>query len=141
MGGPGNTNIGDAIQDGVWLLTEGANSRQFSNKAIALLTDGQPTAGSYSGSTGIPDGSWTGNEKWALYNAHLAAEASIRIHTIALGEGANPTLMSTIADMTGGVFYDLRFVTPANRQAALNDAFETIGKDRLGKLFRFTAPD
>ena len=141
FGGPGMTNIGDAIQDGVWLLTEGNNSREFSNKAIALLTDGQPTAGNYGSFSEMPAGSWNGNQRWALYNAYLAAEQDIRIHTIGLGEGADPALMGAIADMTGGEFYDLRFVTPANRQAAINDAFETIGKDRLGKLFRFTAPD
>ena len=141
MGGPGNTNIGEAIQDGVWMLTKGKNARTYSNKAIALMTDGEPTAGTYSGSTGIPAGSWDSYDKWALHNAYLASEQNIRIHTIGLGLGADPALLGKIAEMTGGTYYDLRNVTPANRQQAINDAFETIGKDRLGKLFRFTSAE
>lgn len=137
-GGTGMTNVGEGIEDGIWVLNEGANARNFSAKVLAILSDGQSNQGSYRYFDGIPDGSWNPSQRWALYQASRAKENRIRVHTISLGANADLRLMDAIAELTGGNHYNIQFSTPEERQQKLNAAFEEIGKDRLGQLFRFT---
>ncbi|MCX7386749.1 MAG: VWA domain-containing protein [Planctomycetales bacterium] len=118
-----NTATGDGLLKAVGLLN--SNSRYGTQKAILLMTDGVPnispsgfslpstwnwnTLLDYDGN-GTADYTTTNQDaQYALYQAKLAADQNIVIHTLCLGAGADTTLLKAIAKISGG--YDI--VVPA----------------------------
>lgn len=79
------TSIGDAIGIGVQNLRK----RPESSRILILLTDGEDTA------SHIPP----------LEAAHIAKNSGIKIYTVGVGNKLDETLLSKIADMTGGIYY------------------------------------
>ena len=145
--GNGNTNIGGALRKAIDLVKYSPRSRSFTNKTIALLTDGQPNIRPSGGNTGPefnePNGpdtfqnSNSGGESYARYWADRANDEGIVVHTIGVAaatSGSPAVLMQDIADKTGGQFFPV--VDPAADQQLLNNIFIAIGKDKLGKLFQ-----
>ena len=107
----GGTNIGAGIRSAIDILQSGSDSSKL--QAIFLLTDG--------------DGA---------YSDALTAEAlraGIRIFTIGLGSGVNQTLLSSIANGTGGAYKQL---AAADGLVGLFEEFSQVfgdtGKDTDG---------
>lgn len=147
--GPGFTNIGMGIKRSLQLLTDpDGRGRSFASKAIALLTDGEPTfsiQGSFDGEEynptteqefltyGTPRG-----EDYARHWADRCGEASVTLHTIGLGDagvGSNATFLENLADRGDGVFVPVPSVETEQEREGLRKLFEAIGKDKLGKLY------
>lgn len=123
-----STGTGYGIADAVALLEE--EGRYGAQKAILLMTDGQPNVyPSGFGEDSLPqdwdwaemtdydgdgtadfavDSSYAGwNSNWqaalyTFYQAKLAADQGIVIHTLSVGAGADTGLMDAIAHMSGG---------------------------------------
>lgn len=136
-----NTATGDGIKKALELLD--SNSRYGAQKAILLMTDGIPNI-SPSGFT-LPSG-WDWNalldydengsadyttsdqdSQYALYQAKLAADNDVVIHTLCVGAGADTDLLKAIAKISGG--YDI--VVPAGtsvtaQEALLREAFGVL---------------
>ena len=136
-----NTATGDGIKKALELLN--SNSRYGAQKAILLMTDGQPNI-SPSGFT-LPSGwNWStlldydGNGsadyttsdpdcQYALYQAKLAADNDVVVHTLCLGAGADTALLKAIAKISGG--YDI--VVPAGTSVT---AQESLLREAFGVL-------
>lgn len=136
-----NTATGDGILKAVGLIN--SDGRYGAQKAILLMTDGIPNI-SPSGFT-LPSGwDWNAlldynddgtadyttsnvNAQYALYQAKLAADQDIVIHTLCVGSGADTALLKAIAKISGG--YDI--VVPAGTSTAaqtllLREAFGVL---------------
>ncbi len=136
-----NTATGDGILKAVGLIS--SDGRYGAQKAILLMTDGIPNI-SPSGFT-LPSGwNWNAlldydkngiadyttsdvNAQYALYQAKLAADQDIVIHTLCVGSGADTALLKAIAKISGG--YDI--VVPAGTSTAaqtllLREAFGVL---------------
>ena len=128
-----STGIGYGLEDATELIED--QGRYGAQKAILLMTDGQPNqypSGFGTGSLpagwdwdeltdfdgdGNADfeidsnyGSWDSNWRGALYafmKAKEAKDAGIVVHTISVGSGADTELMEAIANMTGGHYVDV----------------------------------
>jgi hypothetical protein len=136
-----NTATGDGIAKGIELIN--SHGRYGAQKAILLMTDGQPNI-SPSGFSLPSDWNWNalldydGNGtadytssdtacQYALYQAKLAADQNIVIHTLCLGAGADTALLKAISKISGG--YDI--VVPAGtsvaaQQLLLQEAFGVL---------------
>jgi hypothetical protein len=136
-----NTATGDGIKKALELLS--SNSRYGAQKAILLMTDGQPNI-SPSGFTLPSDWNWNAlldydedgsadyttsdrDSQYALYQAKLAADNDVVIHTLCVGSGADTALLEAIAKISGG--YDI--VVPAGTSVA---AQETLLREAFGVL-------
>ncbi len=136
-----NTATGDGIKKALELLA--SSSRYGAQKSILLMTDGQPNI-SPSGFT-LPSG-WNWNAlldyddngtadyttsdadcQYALYQAKLAADNNVVIHTLCLGAGADTALLKAIAKISGG--YDI--VVPAGTSVT---AQESLLREAFGVL-------
>ncbi len=111
------TNIGAGIQQG-WMELD-ANARVGAKKLIVLMTDGRANR---------PSGY---AESFALEQAQIAADKNYKIICISMGAGADTSLMQQIADMTGGVHFNI----PGGQSVFsyeddLNDVFRAIADDR-----------
>jgi len=137
----GNTAIGDGIVKAMELLN--AEGRYGARKQILLMTDGLANVSPAGFS--LPS-SWDWDElcdydgdgysdyttgskssQYALYQASLASESQIVIHTLCMGTLADVNLMKAIAHMTGG--FDI-VVSPT----ASNSATETQLREAFGVL-------
>ena len=136
-----NTATGDGIAKGIQLIN--SHGRYGAQKAILLMTDGQPNI-SPSGFSLPSDWNWnalldydndgtadytTSNtaSQYALYQAKLAADQDIVIHTLCVGAGADTELLKAISKISGG--YDI--VVPAGtsvaaQQLLLQEAFGVL---------------
>lgn len=114
-----STALGDGLLTARSLIeTQG---RYGAQKAILLMTDGQPNVSP--GNFSLPS-DWNWNElldydgdgsadyttnnrsaQYALYQAKLAADQDIVIHTLCVGAGADTALLKGIAKLSGG--YDI----------------------------------
>jgi Flp pilus assembly protein TadG len=136
-----NTATGDGIAKGIQLLN--SHGRYGAQKSILLMTDGIPNI-SPSGFS-LPSG-WNWNElldydddgtadystsstakQYALYQAKLAADQDIVVHTLCVGAGADTNLLKAIAKISGG--YDI--VVPggtsiADQELLLREAFGVL---------------
>jgi hypothetical protein len=136
-----NTATGDGIQKGIELLN--SNGRYGAQKAILLMTDGVPNI-SPSGFNLPSDWNWNelldydGNgsadyttssrsAQYALYQAKLAADNDIVIHTLCVGAGADTDLLKAISKISGG--YDI--VVPAGTSVT---AQESLLREAFGVL-------
>lgn len=140
--GNANTNIGMGIRQAIQMLKYSDRARSYTQKTIALLTDGVPnispssgnTANEYTAPTTVTVNMTDANGRaYARYWAQEAANEEIVLHTICVGDGADTTLGAELAELTGGVSF---VVTNLDANAEdLNEIFIAIGKDKLGKLY------
>ena len=72
------------------LSSGAAGARSYSQKVIILVATGN-----------------TDESSLALAQAQIAAGSGIRIYTVGVGSTANASLLSTIADTTGGKYYSV----------------------------------
>ncbi|QGJ70070.1 Hypothetical protein PBC10988_17590 [Planctomycetales bacterium 10988] len=126
-GGNGNTNVEMGIRYGRDVLLNSPNSRLFATKVLIVLSDGIANRYGNNGNSG------TSTAKSKCYEAaQMCADSGIFIHTIALGDDADLTLMQNIADIGKGT----AFFADRDNQTDLSEIFVAISRDRLGKLFK-----
>lgn len=137
----GYTNIGMPIRQGIDMLKSSPKAREWTQKVMILLSDGEPTISPSGGNTGSEfGGSGTtaaygagAATNYAEYWTEEAAEAKIIIHTIAVGTDADDALMTWIANTTGGL--SLKVTDPVAQADELKEIFIDLAKDKLGSLF------
>jgi len=100
------TNIYDGLRAARLELQNNARVGAF--KMIVLMTDGLPN---------LP-GSGSNPTTKVIQEANAAAAAKIPVVCIALGSGADTSLMQQVADITGGVFFNI----PGGQSAAAYEA-------------------
>ncbi len=119
------TNIGAGIKEGREEIQEHGRAGAF--KMVVLITDGIANR---------PSNTTTARQ-YALDEAQLAADAGIPIVTISLGAGADTDLMQQIADLTGGLHFNVPGGQPvADYEEDLKQVFEDIASDRPLKLVK-----
>jgi Mg-chelatase subunit ChlD len=117
------TNIGAGLQRGRIELEQ--NARPASLKMVILMTDGQANE---------PEG--RANE-FLLEEAQLCANNGYPVFTISLGTDADPVVMQRIADMTGGVHFNIPAGGGvAEYQEQLQQVFRKIAEKRPLRLVR-----
>ncbi len=119
------TNIGDGMGEALEEIQEHGRTGAF--KMIVLMTDGianRPYNTSYA-------------RDYALDKAQDCADAGIPVVTISLGAGADTGLMDSIANITGGVHFNIPGgQSVADYEEDLKDAFRQIADDRPLKLVK-----
>ncbi len=119
------TNIGDGMATALEEIQEHGRTGAF--KMIVLMTDGianRPYNTSYA-------------EDYALDKAQECADAGVPVVTISLGAGADIDLMDSIANLTGGVHFNIPGgQTVEDYEEDLKDAFREIADDRPLKLVK-----
>jgi len=124
----GWTNIGAGLEVAREELA--ANARSGAYRLIVLMTDG--VANWHEG-----DYDKNAAEQHVLNEAAAAAELGIKVMTISLGAGADTALMQEVADITGGVHFNIPGgQTVAEYAVDLTNTFHTIADDRPLKLVR-----
>ncbi len=110
----GSTNIADALQKGIDVLStqSGHYGRPNAASVMVLMTDGQ--ANTYPNNTcwqqdlfDPPSSAdrWDRAKDCVIYYANRARDNNIVIYTIGLGAQADNALLQEVADRTGGVYY------------------------------------
>lgn len=107
----GSTPIGAALRDAAHYLN--ASARADTKRVIVLMSDGQANK---------PQRNARG---YAQDMARYAAKMNIKVYTIALGSGADKSLMKSIAKATGGQFFE---ASGSNAQLSkkLSEAFRSV---------------
>lgn len=119
----GGTNISAGMKVARQELIANARPRAF--RMMVLLTDGQAN---------LPNNSTLAKAK-VIEEAELAVAAGIKIMTISLGAGADTSLMQQVADMTGGVHFNVPGGSSIPQvQAQLQNVFREIATSRPLKL-------
>ncbi|MDA7977482.1 MAG: VWA domain-containing protein [Pirellulales bacterium] len=119
------TNIGAGINVGRQEIVDHGRTGAF--KMIVLITDGIANR---------PYDTVTAKQ-YAMDEAQLAADEGIPIVTISLGAGADTWLMQDIADLTGGIHFNVPGGQPvADYEEDLKQVFEDIASDRPLKLVK-----
>ena len=95
----GGTNIGDGIETGLAELNR--NGVEDHSQNLVLLSDGH-----------------TSRREFALSQADAAADDDVTIHTVAVGNNADESLLQEISSTTGGEF------------------FKTVSTDGMTEIFR-----
>ncbi len=113
----GATNIGDALKSANGELTS-TRINPLAEQIIILLTDGMANKPS-----GPGFGEYAPDVAYALSQADVAANQSVKIFTIGLGADINATMLEQIATQTGGKYY---FSPTASE---LEDIFAQIALD------------
>ena len=143
----GQTAMGDGILKAREMLmgTGGANaghSRHGTRPTMLVMTDGVtnvspsgwslPSGFSWAAYTdydgdGVANYSTTDAKKrYAFYQAVLAAQQGITVHTLAVGSDADRQLMQAIAFVGGGIYINVPGAGTAQMESQLLDAFRTI---------------
>lgn len=113
------TNIGAGLKTGLEEILQHGRVGAF--KMIVLMTDGLANR---------PNNATQG-KAYALGQAEACAAAKIPVVTISLGTEADTNLMQQIADMTGGVHFQVPTDRPvAEYEEELKDVFRQIANDR-----------
>lgn len=120
----GGTNISAGMTKGRVDLQN--NARIGAKKMMILMTDGEAN---------MPTGNSTLDKAACITEANLAAAAGIPIITITVGADADTALMQQIANVTGGVYFQI----PGGQSAAsvksqLEAVFAQVASDRPLKL-------
>ncbi len=119
----GNTNISAGMKAGRDELVSHARPRAF--RMMVLMTDGVPN---------LP-GSASVAKAAVITEANACAADKIRILTISLGLGADTALMQQVADITGGVHFNVPGGSNINTlKAQLEATFRQIASSRPLKL-------
>jgi hypothetical protein len=157
----GQTSIGDGILKGREMLlgsgSTAGNTRFGSRPTMLLMTDGLanqvPSGWSLPG--GFSWAAWTDYDhdgdadystsdnykRYAFYQAMLAAQQGITIHTLSVGTEADDSLMRAIAHVGGGIFIDVPGGDPVVMRQDLLAAFGQIAsKVPPAKLVYESAP-
>lgn len=102
-----------------------AKARPRSSRLMVLMTDGIPNEpGSASAATAA-----------VISEANLAKANKVKILTISLGSGADTALMQQVADITGGVHFNVPVGSSiAAVETQLNQVFREIANSRTLKL-------
>ena len=108
----GDTNIGDAIVEGIAELSSEERANPQAVKIMILLTDG---VANMPNGAGDPD-----PELYAKEKAEEAAALGYKIFTIGLGDDVNGTMLQYIADTTQADYY------PAPTSAQLESIYDSI---------------
>jgi Mg-chelatase subunit ChlD len=104
-----------------------ANARLRSFRLMVLMTDGLPNE----------PGSTSQAESAVITEANLAAANKIKILTISVGAGADTGLMQQVADITGGIHFNIPGgQTASTMRTQLENAFREIASSRPLKLVR-----
>jgi Mg-chelatase subunit ChlD len=115
------TNIGAGLRVAREELIN--HSRRGAFKMIVLLTDGQAN---------LPDNDANG---YLLEQAQLTADAKYPVVTVSLGAGADQHIMQQVADLTGGVHFNVPGgQTVQEYEEQLKDVFREIASHRPLKL-------
>lgn len=118
------TNIGDGINVGRLDLVN--NARTGAAKLMILMTDGianRPTG--------------TDPKAYALAKAQLVADAGIKIVTISFGASADTNLMQQIADLSGGIHFNIPGgQSVADYEEDLEAVFAQVAADRPLRLVK-----
>ncbi|NOY28693.1 MAG: hypothetical protein GXP28_00530 [Planctomycetes bacterium] len=146
----GWTGMGDGILKGRELLVGDANdpnddgySRYGARPTMIIMTDGQTNQGpsGWSLPAGFVWADWTdydgdGNadystsdwkKQYAFWEATQAIDRGVKLHTMAVGQGADRDLMEAIAFAGGGIFISVPGgATVADMESQLLDAFRDI---------------
>jgi hypothetical protein len=102
-----------------------ANARLRSFRLMVLMTDGLPNEPTSS----------TAAEAAVITEANLAASNKIKILTISLGAGADTGLMQQVADITGGIHFNVPGgQTASAMRTQLENVFREIASSRPLKL-------
>jgi Flp pilus assembly protein TadG len=120
----GGTNISAGMTTGRLELVN--NARVGAKKMMILMTDGEAN---------MPTGNSTTDKALCITEANLAAAANIPIVTITVGADADTALMQSIADVTGGAYFQI----PGGQSTAavksqLEAVFGQVAADRPLKL-------
>jgi hypothetical protein len=119
------TNIGDGLKKARIELQNNARAGAF--KMIVLMTDGianRPSNTTYA-------------KTYLLDQAQIAADAGYPIVTISLGAGADTDLMQQVADLSGGIHFNVPGgQSPLDMEEDLKDVFRQIADDRPLKLVK-----
>lgn len=119
------TNIGDGIKKARLELQNNARPGAF--KMIVLITDGIANR---------PTDTTTG-KNYAISEATTAANAGYPIVTVSLGAAADENLMQSIADLSGGIHFNVPGgQAVADYEEDLKDVFRQIADDRPLKLVK-----
>lgn len=117
------TNIGAGMAKGRAELV--ANARPKAFRMMVLMTDGLPNK---------PTNESTGTAL-VLSEAQLAAQNNIRILAVSVGAGADSSLMQQVADITGGIHFNVPGgQSVAAYTAQLQEVFRTVASSRPLKL-------
>lgn len=121
----GATNIGAGIQTALKELDK--NRRENALGMIVLLTDGIAN---------LPTNANAGR-KFAVKQAENSADDGVVILTISLGARADTVLLQEIADITGGIHFNVPTGASVEEyEVALNDVFTTIAAHRPARIVR-----
>jgi len=104
----GSTGIGDALRMGLTdILAAGSTAAQV----ILLFTDGLQNTGTETAQDVLPD----------------AVAAGVRVYTIGLGSDQDVTLLTNIADVTGGMYFGIPAdISDSEAADALSDALAHV---------------
>jgi len=117
------TNIGAGLQKGRLELEENARPGAF--RMIVLMTDGQANR---------PYGR---AERFLLDEAELCADDHFPVVTVSLGANADTDLMQRVADITGGIHFNIPGgQTVAEYEEQLEEVFQQIAAHRPLKLVK-----
>ncbi len=119
------TNIGDGMKSARQEIMH--HGRMGAFRMMVLMTDGianRPNNESHARS-------------YAIQEAYRAADAKIPIVTVSFGAGADTALMQQIADITGGVHFNVPGGSSVSQyEEDLKDVFRQIADDRPLKLVK-----
>jgi hypothetical protein len=135
------TATGDGILKAIELIN--SNGRYGAHKVILLMTDGIPNV--FPSGFSLPS-DWDWNSlldyngdgiadyttsdtasQYALYQAKLATDEEIKIHTLCVGAGADTELLKAIAKISGGLDIVVPAGTSVTEQSLLlQEAFEVL---------------
>lgn len=127
------TNIGAGMRTArleLRTVENGGHARESAFRLMVLMTDGQANwyNGNYNESAANQD---------VINEANLAKQMKIPIVTISLGAGADTQLMQQVADITGGVHFNIPGgQTGAQYEEALVEVFRTIADARPLRLLQ-----
>lgn len=119
----GGTNIYNGMQTARLQLQNNARTNAF--KMMVLMTDGVAN---------LP-GSTTNAKNLVIQEANAAAAANIPVVTISMGALADTALMSQVASITNGVYFDIPGgQTAAQYSAQLNAVWKQVADNRPLKI-------
>lgn len=140
--GNGHTNAGGGLQEAYAMMYRDQGdspgpdydpnlrrgARNYTIQVITLLTDGQFNIDTRSQSFNEATYNTSGGDAFALQVADDCANDGIIVHTIGVGDGADPDILEDIANRANGQYF------PVDNQDELIDIFQKIGSDKVGEL-------
>jgi Mg-chelatase subunit ChlD len=110
----GATGTGGGIRDATHYLKNSTYGRQRATKVIVLMSDGHANRPLNTA------------DEYAYAQADTAKAANVPVYTIALGTGADKTLLRNIAARANGSFFDAPGNSSEQLKRTLQEAFEAV---------------